>query len=339
MRVISLTEETRLTGSYAATIGFFDGVHLGHRYVLQQLCRQARERGLPSMAITFDRHPRQVVDTSWHPLLLTTLDEKIELLRQTDIDVLVVLPFNEQMACLSARDFMRLVLKERLGVSMLLTGYDNRFGHRTADSHEGFDDYVKYGREIGIDVFCGEGLQALRQQDDRTTRQQDSKTIGQQDNKTIREQMFISSSLIRRLLGEGRVDEAALFLGRPYSLNGTVVHGFQKGRTMGFPTANMSADECRLVPADGVYAVKVSLPPSTFPGITNIGMRPTFDGHQRTIETHILDFDGDLYGRDISIGFVARLRDEQHFESPEELAQQMARDAETAKQVLLDADL
>lgn len=151
--------------------------------------------------------------------------------------------------------------------------------------------------------------------------------------------MFISSSLIRRLLGEGRVDEAALFLGRPYSLNGTVVHGFQKGRTMGFPTANMSADECRLVPADGVYAVKVCLPPSTFPGITNIGMRPTFDGHQRTIETHILDFEGDLYGRDISIGFVTRLRDEQHFESPEELAQQMARDAETAKQVLLDADL
>lgn len=151
--------------------------------------------------------------------------------------------------------------------------------------------------------------------------------------------MYISSSLIRRLLGEGRVDEAALFLGRPYSLNGTVVHGFQKGRTMGFPTANMSADECRLVPADGVYAVKVSLPPSTFPGITNIGMRPTFDGHQRTIETHILDFEGDLYGRDISIGFVARLRDEQHFESPEELTQQMARDAETAKQVLLDADL
>jgi len=188
MRVISLTEETRLTGSYAATIGFFDGVHLGHRYVLQQLCRQARERGLPSMAITFDRHPRQVVDTSWHPLLLTTLDEKIELLRQTDIDLLVVLPFNEQMACLSARDFMRLVLKERLGVSMLLTGYDNRFGHRTADSHEGFDDYVKYGREIGIDVFCGEGLQALRQQDDRTTRQQDNKTTRRQDNKTTGQQ-------------------------------------------------------------------------------------------------------------------------------------------------------
>ena len=320
MRVIPLTEETRLTGSYAATIGFFDGVHLGHRYVLQQLCRQAQERCLPSMAITFDRHPRQVVDTLWHPLLLTTLDEKIELLRQTDIDLLVVLPFDEQMARLSARDFMQLVLKERLGVSMLLTGYDNRFGHRTAGCQEGFDDYVRYGRETGIDVVCGEGLPSS-------------------DTK-----YYISSSLIRRLLGEGRVDDAARFLGRLYSLSGTVVHGFQKGRTMGFPTANISANGSRLVPADGVYAVKVSLPPSAFhlpplTGLTNIGMRPTFDGHQRTIETHILDFEGDLYGQDISIGFVARLRDEQHFESPEELARQMARDAEMAKRVLLAADL
>lgn len=320
MRVISLTEETRLRGSYAATIGFFDGVHRGHCYVLQQLCHQARERSLPSMAITFNRHPRQVVDTLWHPLLLTTLDEKMELLQQTAIDLLVVLPFDEQMARLSARDFMRLVLKERLGVRMLLTGYDNRFGHRTADCHEDFNDYVKYGRETGIDVVCGEGLPSP-------------------DRKT-----YISSSLIRRLLGEGRVEEAARLLGRPYSLSGTVVHGFQKGRTMGFPTANMSADGSRLVPADGVYAVKVSLPPSTsrlplLTGITNIGMRPTFDGHQRTVETYVLDFEGDLYGQDISIGFVARLRDEQHFESPEELAQQMARDAETAKRVLLTANL
>ena len=327
MRVISLTEETRLTGSYAATIGFFDGVHRGHRYVLQQLCLQAQERCLPSMAITFDRHPRQVVDTSWHPLLLTTLDEKIELLRQTDIDLLVLLPFDEQMASLSACDFMRIVLKERLGVSMLLTGYDNRFGHRTADSQEGFDDYVKYGRETGIDVICGEGLH-----------------IPPLTSHLSPHTSYISSSLIRRLLGEGRVVEAAQCLGRPYSLSGNVVHGFQKGRTMGFPTANISADKCRLVPADGVYAVRVSLPLSSsrlspLTGITNIGMRPTFDGHQRSIETHILDFEGDLYGRNISIGFVARLRDEQHFESPEELAQQMACDAEAAKRVLLKANL
>ena len=348
MRVIALTDETRLTGCYAATIGFFDGVHLGHCYVLEQLHRLAQEKDMPSMAITFDRHPRQVVDTQWHPLLLTTLEEKIEMLQQTGIDVLVVLPFDEKMASLSARDFMLQVLKERLGVRLLLTGYDNRFGHRTADSHENFHDYVRYGNEMGIDVVCGEGLLTSRQQDIKTTRHQDDKTTRQQDNG-----VYVSSSLIRRLLSEGRVSEAAQCLGRPYSLSGTVVHGFEQGRKMGFPTANIQTDACRLVPADGVYAVHVkpqlsnlrsALPlgsskksqTSNLIGLTNIGMRPTFDGHRRTIETHILDFEGDLYGQHITIDFVERLRDEQHFESPEELAQQMMRDAEAAKRILLD---
>ena len=330
MRVIALTDETRLTGCYAATIGFFDGVHLGHCYVLEQLHRLAQEKNMPSMAITFDRHPRQVVDTQWHPLLLTTLEEKIELLQQTGIDVLVVLPFDEKMASLSARDFMQHVLKERLGVRLLLTGYDNRFGHRTADSHENFHDYVRYGNEMGIDVVCGDGLQTSRHQVKKTTRQQDSRT-------------YVSSSLIRRLLSEGRVGEAAQYLGRPYSLSGIVVHGFEQGRKMGFPTANIQTDACRLVPADGVYAVHVksqisnlNSQISTLIGLTNIGMRPTFDGHRRTIETHILDFKGDLYGKHITIDFMERLRDEQHFESPEELTQQMMRDAETAKRILLD---
>ena len=329
MKVISLTDETRLKGSYAATIGFFDGVHRGHCYVLEQLCQQAKEHGWPSMAITFDRHPRQVVDTAWHPLLLTTLDEKVELLRQTGIDLLVVLPFDEAMARLMAHDFMQQVLKERLGVSLLLTGYDNRFGHRTPDTHEGFSDYVRYGQEMGIEVVCGEGLQV-------------PPLLSPLSSYLSPHTSHISSSLIRRLIGEGRVDEAAQCLGRPYSLCGIVEHGFEQGRKMGFPTANMKVDSCRLVPADGVYAVSVrsatsgdallvkNLSSSTFTGITNIGMRPTFDGHQRSIETHILDFEGDLYGQRIEIAFVARLRDEKHFDSAEELAQQMARDAEEA---------
>ena len=160
MKVIALTEKTRLTDCCAATIGFFDGVHRGHCYVLQQLLSLAAEHGWPSMAITFDRHPRQVVDASWHPRLLTTLEEKVLLLQQTGIDLLVVLPFDEQMARLSARDFMQQVLKEQLGVRLLLTGYDNRFGHRTPDTHEDFHDYVRYGQEMGIDVVCGRGLQA-----------------------------------------------------------------------------------------------------------------------------------------------------------------------------------
>ena len=339
MKVISLTDETRLKGCYAATIGFFDGVHRGHRFVLEQLCQQAKELGWPSMAITFDRHPRQVVDTAWHPLLLTTLEEKVALLQQTGIDLLVVLTFDEEMARLTARDFMQQVLKEQLGVGLLLTGYDNRFGHRTPDTHEGFNDYVCYGHELGIEVVCGEGLLIPP-----------LSPVAKLPNRSLLaiashlspHTSHISSSLIRRLISEGRVEEATQCLGRPYSLCGTVEHGFEQGRKMGFPTANMKVDGCRLVPADGVYAVSVSLSPSTLfsplsslpsplTGITNIGMRPTFDGHQRTIETHILDFEGDIYGQNISIEFIARLRDEKYFESAEELAQQMKRDAEMAK--------
>lgn len=328
MKVLSLTDETRLTGSYAATIGFFDGVHRGHRYVVEQLRRLADARGWPSMVITFDRHPRQVVQTDWHPLLLTTLDEKIRLLATTGIDLLVVLPFDGQMASLSAREFMQRVLVNQLGVRLLLTGYDNRFGHRTADTSEGFADYVRYGNSMGLEVVCGEGLQTS------DLKTHNSKLITQ----TSGLRPYISSSLIRRLLEEGRVAEAAQCLGRDYSLSGTVVHGFQQGRTMGFPTANMLlADDCqRLVPKDGVYAVRVCLTPHTshltpLPAITNIGMRPTFDGHRRTIETYIFDFTGDLYGQTITVLFVDRLRNEQHFASPQDLARQMADDEKAAR--------
>lgn len=322
MKVISLKDDTHLQDCYAATIGFFDGVHLGHRYVLQQLRQEAERHGWPSMAITFDRHPRQVVDTSWHPQLLTTLDEKVTLLQQTGIDILTVLTFNETMAQLSAHDFMLHVLKEQLGVRLLLTGYDNHFGHRTAGSHEGFDDYVRYGRELNIDVVCAKELQPSSSAMPPGSSQEPSTSC-----------FHVSSSQIRRLLCGGRVDEAAQCLGRCYSLKGTVEHGFQQGRAMGFPTANIHVDPSRLVPADGVYAVRVGLSPTLqpFTGITNIGMRPTFNGHQRTIETHIFDFEGDIYGTDIEISFAARLRDEQHFQSADELAQQMAHDAEAAR--------
>lgn len=192
--------------SYAATIGFFDGVHQGHRFLIDRLCRIARERGMRSMVITFARHPRQVLQTDWQPQLLSTIDEKRELLRQTGIDRVEVLQFDVAMSELSAHDFMQQVLKERLGVELLLTGYDNRFGHNRA---EGFDDYVNYGRELGIEVMAGEPL-AVKDTN-------------------------VSSSRIRKLLQEGDVADAALCLGYPYPLSGCVVHGEQIGRQLGFP--------------------------------------------------------------------------------------------------------
>ncbi|MCR4602264.1 MAG: bifunctional riboflavin kinase/FAD synthetase [Prevotella sp.] len=315
MTTIRLTSGTELGGHYAATIGFFDGVHLGHRYLVEQLMEQACRRHLLSMVITFDRHPRQVIQSEWQPRLLSSLDEKQQLLSATGIDQLVILHFDSCMASLSAHDFMQQVLKRQLAVELLLTGYDNHFGHREPGRQEGFDDYVQYGREMGMDVVCGQPL--------------------------IIDGLSVSSSLIRRLLCQGRVEKAATCLGHSYQLNGIVVHGEQMGRQMGFPTANMEVghlSECSgyapLIPANGVYAVWVEVEGNRLRGMTNIGHRPTFEGQQQTIETHIFDFHADLYGQPISIAFVARLRDEQHFDTVSELASQMQKDKERVKKIL-----
>ena len=305
MKTIFFPDQTLNDGKYAATIGFFDGVHQGHQFLMKRLNEEAKERGLLSMVITFERHPRQVVQGDWKPELLTGLHEKLKLLKTTDINVVVVLRFNRQMAGLSANAFMQL-MHDRLGVRMLLTGYDNRFGH---DRTEGFEDYQRYGREMGIEVICGDAL-----------------TMGQQN---------VSSSLVRRLLKAGNVEEASRCLGRPYSMSGQVVHGEQIGRTIGFPTANLQPDDEKLIPMDGVYAVMVDLDNNArLQGIMNIGTRPTFNGTHRTLETNLLETVGNLYGQRIIIHFIGRLRSEQHFPSAEALAEQIKKDKEQAEEIL-----
>lgn len=297
-----------LEGHFAATIGFFDGVHQGHRFLINHLKETAKGKGQQTMVITFERHPRQVLHSDWQPQLLTSLDERIALLEQTGIDLLVVLHFNEAMARLSACDFMQQVLHNDLHVATLLTGYDNRFGH---DRSEGFEDYVRYGRQMGLEVLLGKPYH-----------------IGNEN---------ISSSLVRRLLTHGDVAEAALCLGRPYSLSGCVVHGKQIGRQLGFPTANLQVDDaCRLIPMAGVYAVSVSIAGDDrqYQGMMNIGTRPTFEGHRQTLETNIFDFNGDIYERRLTVSFLERLRSEQHFESAEELVRQMEHDAQEVRAIL-----
>ena len=302
---------------FAATIGFFDGVHRGHQFLLKQLREEAGSRGLKSMAVTFDRHPRQVVQTDWQPQLLTTLEEKKELLSETGIDKVVVLPFDKTLAGLTAREFMSDVLHDRLHVELLLTGYDNRFGHNRTET---FADYERYGSEMGIEVVCARPLMM---------------TQGGQEGTA---ETAYSSSIVRRLLAEGDVSSAAECLGRYYSISGQVVHGEQNGHTLGFPTANLMADDpMKLIPANGAYAVWATLPGiggTRHGGMTNIGMRPTFHGEQLTLETNIFDTMGDLYGQPLRIEFVARLRDEKLFPSPEALARQLSLDREQAKQIL-----
>ena len=284
-----------------ATIGFFDGVHLGHCHLINMLKKVARERSMQSCVITFDRHPRQVVQPEWCPDMLTTLDEKTQLLKATGIGRCEVLHFDREMASQSARDFMLHTLKERLGVSILVTGYDNRFGHNRS---EGFEDYVRYGKEIGIEVIRGEEL-----------------TVGSHN---------VSSSSIRRFLKEGNIEDATRCLGHEYQLTGTVVAGEHIGRTIGFPTANIRPnDSSKLIPANGVYAVDVW---SESEGITrrramlNIGTRPTFDGKATTIEVHIPGFEGNLYGKTLTIAFISKIREEICFDSPEALVEQLNKD-------------
>ena len=289
-----------------ATIGMFDGVHKGHRFVLEHICEQAKARQLASMVITFDRHPREVVQTDWKPLLLTTFEERMKLLGETGVDYCVVLPFTKELAALSARDFM-LLMQERLGVKVLMTGYDNRFGHHR---HETFEDYVRYGEEIGMEV---KGLSPCPS--------------------PKREGSMVSSSLIRQLLAEGKVSEAMECLSYPYRLTGKVVKGEHIGTTLGFPTANLQVNDSRkLIPAPGVYAVtckKSTTNSQRLLGMMNIGTRPTFGTHAQTLEVHLLDYEGDLYGKEITVNFIKRLREERRFDNEEELKTQLKEDADS----------
>ena len=290
-----------------ATIGFFDGVHIGHCHLINMLKKVARERGVESCVITFDRHPRQVVQPEWCPEMLTTLEEKTQLLEATGIDRCEVLHFDRDMANQSAHDFMQHTLKEKLGVSILVTGYDNRFGHNRS---EGFEDYVRYGKEIGIEVIKGEEL-----------------TDGSNN---------VSSSSIRRMLKEGRIEDATRCLGREYQLTGTIVGGEHIGRTIGFPTANIRPDDSnKLIPANGVYAVDVWSQAGDINrerAMLNIGTRPTFNGTATTIEVHIPHFAGNLYGSTLSIAFLRKIREERKFDSPEALVEQLNKDLRNIEQ-------
>lgn len=291
-----------------ATIGFFDGVHRGHQFLVGQLTQLARQEGLESTVITFDKHPREVVNDGYVPELLNSLEEKMIRLSLTDADNCVILPFDEQMAALSAREFMETILVNKLNVRKLLIGYDNRFGH---DRTEGFADYVRYGHELGVEVTQWEPL--------------------------LMDGAGVSSSAVRRLVSKGDVEGAEKLLGYPYTLVGTVVEGFQKGRQLGFPTANLQL-MCahKLLPAPGVYAVRVRVEHSMEMkrGIMNIGTRPTFNGHSLALEVHILDYEADLYGERLMVTFVKRLREERKFDDIGQLVRQMHEDVRQVKEYL-----
>ncbi|MCM1108203.1 MAG: bifunctional riboflavin kinase/FAD synthetase [Clostridium sp.] len=294
-----------------ATIGFFDGVHAGHRSLIRQVMQCGRERDLSSLLVTFDRHPRGVLQPSSRPSLLTTLDEKCALLSATGADCLLVLPFTRELSELSAREFMTDVLREQLNVRMLVVGYDHRFGHDRVSSYE---DYVAMGHESGIEVVRAEALS--------------------EGGATV------SSSFVRSLIKTGDVAAAARCLTRPYSLTGKVVRGFRVGRKLGYPTANIRVAETdKMIPARGAYAVRLRVDGSddVMNGMLNIGIRPTLDnGAEATIEANIFDFTGDLYGHDLRVDFIGRLREECRFDGLQALQAQLVQDEAKARVLLGD---
>jgi riboflavin kinase / FMN adenylyltransferase len=286
-----------------ATVGFFDGVHAGHRFLIEELKTLARARNLKSMVVTFGTHPRKVLNSDFQPKLLTTLSDKLEQINTTGIDYCEVLDFSVELAQLSAFEFLKTILKEKLNVKTLLVGHDHRFGHNRTD---GFSEYKAYGEMLDIKV-----IQAQRY-----------KTP--EDN-------HISSSEIRLALEQGNIEHANRLLTYPYSFQGKVIDGFKVGRKIGFPTANLQpVDSDKLIPPLGVYAVKVYWNEKFYKAMMNIGTRPTLtDDYHISIEVHILDFDEDIYNQLIKVEVLSKIRDEKKFNGMEELVEQLKKDRET----------
>ena len=306
MKVLS-NNDFPISRPLAATIGFFDGVHKGHRFLLNDLKHIAEKRGLLTAVITFPVHPRVVLHSDYQPELLNTCEEKIALLSQTDIDYVVMLDFDRSLAEMTAQVFIRDILHNKLNVKTLLIGYDHRFGHLRTD---GFDEYTKYGAACGMEV-----IHAVPYVDNGLT---------------------VSSSKVRNLLHSGDVTGANALLGYPYKLEGSVVEGNQIGRIIGFPTANICvADPHKLIPAFGAYAVWVTVEDNRYEGMLYIGTKPTVnEGIEKNIEVNIFDFSEDIYNKPITVEFTDYIRTDKRFDSLDELKNQLEKDRKKAEEIL-----
>ncbi len=320
------------------TTGFFDGVHLGHRHVLETVVSSARERGEEAIVVTFWPHPRTVLQQDARDFrLLSSVEEKKERLLECGIDRVEVLPFTREFAALKADEYLRL-LQERFGATLVVMGYDNRIGsdRLTAADLSGMDTQVPVlvsgpvflGRQDTqthvLVSGCGASTWREAEKNYFSGRYPKNHFSSAGDNP-----MHVSSTQIRKALETGDIGLANEMLGYSYGLYGVVVSGNRLGRTIGFPTANMQLYEpLKLVPGNGVYAVAVEVMGRQYRGMCNIGLRPTVDGKVRTIETHILDFDEDIYGLPLRLRFLRRIRDERKFPSLEALKQQLVKDRE-----------
>ena len=288
------------------TIGTFDGVHLGHQKIVERVVTTARQEGLLATVFTFFPHPRMVVQHDKGLKLIHTLEEKKQLLQQLGVDLLVVQPFNEAFAQLTAEEFVSTILVEHLNVKKVIIGYDHRFGrNRTAN----IDDMRLFGKKYGFAV----------------------EEISVQEV----DEVSVSSTKIREALNKGDVTTAEHYLGTPYSLTGRVVHGLKLGRTLGYPTANIQVTEdYKLIPKDGVYAVYSYIGSRKVYGMMSIGKNPTIEGKGASIEVYFFDFNGDLYDQKLTIEFVQYLREEQKFATIDLLKKQLQDDETAARKAI-----
>lgn len=286
------------------SLGNFDGIHLGHQALLQRVVQDAKALGGRSVVLTFEPHPLTVLAPERAPRLILTHKDKMLLLQSSGVDVVIIQAFNSSFANVEAEEFVRRYLIERLKVHKMWVGRDLRFGKGRKGRVE---DLIRLGAEDGFEVGIVDPVEL--------------------------EGVRVSSSRIRKLIDQGEVHKVPRFLGRYHFVSGRVIPGYQRGRQLGFPTANI-VPRTEVLPLDGIYATYLQLDERQWPSVTNIGVNPTFGEGPRTIETYIFDFSGDLYGRSVKLFFVKRIREEKKFSSAETLVGQMKKDALSAQEIL-----
>lgn len=310
MSKLVLLKDIKRDPNTVLTVGTFDGVHAGHRAIIDRVAEQAQKRSARSVIVTFDPHPRDIISPGDAGIkLLTTLQERSEILEELGIDVMLVIPFDRDFSLLSSEEFIRDIIHKKIGVSEFIIGYDHHFGRNREGTIETIE---RLGKELDFDSYVVS-----------------KREIGE---KTV------SSTAIRNAISEeGNVEQAAEFLQRPYRLNGTVVHGDKRGKKIGYPTANIKPEHSKkIIPQDGVYAVKIRVDDEWYDGMMNIGERPTFEGKVKTLEVHIFNFSQGIYGMEVQVRFYHRIRDEIKFSGIEDLKKQLKEDEVIAKELLED---
>ena len=308
MNVVNGIENYKANSKSILTIGTFDGVHLGHQKIITSLVTKAKQKSLQANILTFFPHPRMVLQKESNLKLIDTLEEKQNLLSELGIDNLIIQPFSKEFSKLTAIEFTRDVLVNELGMSALMIGYDHRFGKNREASVE---DLITYGQSYNFEVTV----------------------IPAQDISSI----TVSSTKIRDAIKISNFKKVNQFLGRPYELNGKVIKGNGVGRTIKYPTANIEIKEIyKLIPPKGVYLVKIYLGENEFSGMMNIGNRPTINGLNQTIEVYIFDFNKDIYGKNLKVCFLKKIRKEKKFDSLPSLKSQLKKDEENCKRILAE---